>query len=181
MEKNNLILSLEFGKILGGANSGLPAFTLYFTGLPGGPGDMANALFELQQHEGAFCKTVLLTGEFTEENDDDVQVLIASLKNYGWSILVDTDPLTYRPWFTRPVRVGGVLLPGVDWLTVKMEKDSRWAPFWCNEFIYFIESEKAEPILPNDPNNAIRYYIDGEEKIVWDFLKRSEKKWRFLK
>jgi hypothetical protein len=182
MKENDLILSLTFGKIDGGANIGLPSFFIDFTGKSGGTTDMADVLYELQQHEGSFCKTATLMGDFNKENDDDIQILIASLKNYGWTILAITHPLIYRPWFTRPVRVGGALLPGVDWLRVEMVGEISWTPFWCNEFVYFPQREiEGEPLLPNDPTNSIRYYIEGEEKMVWEFMKKAEKKWRFLK
>jgi hypothetical protein len=181
-KKNDLVLSLEFGRVEGGANIGLPSFFIDFTGKGGEMTDMADVLYELQHHGGSFSKTAFFRGVFSEENEDEIQVLIASLKNYGWTILASTDPFTYRPWFTRAVRVGGTLLPGLDWLRVEMINDLNWTPFWCNEFVYFNDSPEGEPVLPNDPNNLIRYYVEGEdEEKVWEFLKKAQRKWRFFK
>lgn len=179
-EISKLVENLVFGRVEGGAQHGLPSFFVTFTGNRGDRNDVAGLLYLLQHEEGSSFKTVYFDGNFTEENDEDIQVLIASLKNYGWWILASTRPGTYRPWFTTPVRVGGALLTGIDWLSIRLSNEDPWTPFWVNEIVLDYFPEESDPLLPDDPNNLIRYYISGDEDAVLEFMKKSDKKWRWL-
>lgn len=173
-------VNITFRPITTGVHQGTPAYHIIPTGERAKDEDIAAALYKLRRDKKGWGNVIFLfgpeEGAFNTDNDNDFLTLLASLKNYGYYIIVAIRGKRHHPWLTAPVRVGGQMVPALDWLSVEID-DQPWPVFYCNEIHYTVRDPEKVPILPLDRKNQILLYAHGDEEKVRAFVKKQKERW----
>lgn len=142
--------SVSFGTMNGGSLSGLVAFIIELTGDIATEEELADLLIGLRRHEKGVIRSVILRGEFSHENADDLMTLARSLTNRKYQVYAQCDGKTYFQWFKNCV--------GVAVSTDAIEP----LGFDVNEIWYRIEEDGApEMTVPDMVKQPMLYVVPG--------------------
>jgi len=164
----NWIRLINYGPLYGGANAGILAYTILFSGEAPDmdQGEMASTLIKLRDAGGR--KSVNLTGKFPS-NDSYMYTFCRALKDSGYQIVAHSNGQIYHSWFTL-----------VDWLVVE-NAGEPWVVFKCKELLFFWDGVSPLPEVTPELETTqfiLRAADTVESSLVLNTLSKAGLHWR---
>lgn len=125
----------------------------------------ATLIDKIVSHKAGIPKIVIISGDYESEQPEVLNAFCKALRDFGYSILVETNGMVYPTWFQH-----------VGIIRVLLRPDTIWLRHASGEIRLYINSgTDPEPPLP--PNQCPMYVIADDVRQAVLFAKEATHAW----
>lgn len=166
-----MIKKVTFENIRSGSSIGTFAFHVEIDNLPVEENEINLVVEKMLKFPTAKQRIVLITGDYPQDQNNEMLTFIMALKDKGFLIQVEATGEKVLPWYSQANR-----------LTVHIDDTKKWPSFPCDEFVLHATGDEAplEPQVPELNQNINLSLSPGKLSTikVFVFLNKATHNWR---